>query len=37
VESLWGLPEDRREPSSWKQERMARRTDSAAVAGVKGA
>ena len=37
VESLWGLPEDRREPSSWKQERMARRADSAAVAGVKGA
>ena len=27
VELLWGLPEDRREPSSWKQERMARRSD----------
>jgi large subunit ribosomal protein L4 len=37
VEGLWGLPEDRREPSSWRQERMARQADSAAVAGVKGA
>jgi large subunit ribosomal protein L4 len=37
VEGLWGLPEDRREPSSWMQERMARRAENAAVAGVKGA
>jgi hypothetical protein len=37
VEDLWGLPEDRREPSSWRQERMARRGDNAAVAGVGGA
>ena len=37
VEGLWGLPEDRREPSSWRQERKARRADNAAVAGVKGA
>ena len=37
VEDMWGLPEDRREPSSWRQERMARRTENAAVAGVKGA
>ena len=37
IEGLWGLPEDRREPSSWRQERMARRAASAAVAGVKGA
>jgi large subunit ribosomal protein L4 len=36
VELLWGLPEDRREPSSWKQERMARRSDSA-VAGAREA
>jgi len=37
VEGLWGLPEDRREPSSWRQERMARRAVNAAVADVKGA
>ena len=37
IEDLWGLPDDRREPSSWRQERMARRAESAAVAGVKGA
>ena len=36
VELLWGLPEHRREPSSWKQERMARRSDSA-VAGAREA
>jgi len=35
VESLWGLPEDRREPSSWKQERMARRAGNAVVAAAK--
>ena len=35
VEELWGLPEDRREPSSWRQERMARRAgNGAAAAGV---
>jgi ribosomal protein L4 len=34
VEGLWGLPEDRREPSSWKLERMARRAGNAAVARV---
>jgi large subunit ribosomal protein L4 len=37
VESLWGLPEDRREPSSCRQERMERGAESAAVAGAKGA
>ena len=37
VEGLWGLPEDRREPSSWKQERMARRAGNAAVAAVREA
>ena len=37
VEGLWGLPEDRREPSSWRLERMARRADNAAVAGAEGA
>jgi hypothetical protein len=37
VEGLWGLPEDRREPSTWRQERMARQAEDAAVAGVKGA
>jgi large subunit ribosomal protein L4 len=37
IEDLWGLPDDRREPSSWRQERMARRAENAAVAGVKGA
>jgi large subunit ribosomal protein L4 len=37
VEGLWGLPEDRREPSSWRQERMARRSGNAAVAGVREA
>jgi hypothetical protein len=35
VEGLWGLPEDRREPSSWRQERMARRSGNAAVAAVR--
>ena len=35
VEELWGLPEDRREPSSWRQERIARRAGNvAAAAGV---
>jgi large subunit ribosomal protein L4 len=34
IEGLWGLPEDRREPSSWRQERMARRSGNAAVAAV---
>jgi large subunit ribosomal protein L4 len=37
VEGLWGLPEDRREPSSWRQERMARRAANAAVAAVREA
>jgi hypothetical protein len=37
VEGLWGLPEDRREPSSWRQERMARRAGNAAVAAVREA
>jgi large subunit ribosomal protein L4 len=31
IEGLWGLPEDRREPSSWRQERMARRAGNTAV------
>ena len=26
IEQLWGLPEDQREPSRWKLERMARRS-----------
>ena len=34
VEEFWGLPEDRREPSSWRQERMARRAGNASVAAV---
>jgi len=34
VEELWGLPEGRREPSSWRQERTARRAGNAAVAAV---
>src|SRR5918995_6541940 len=34
VEELWGLPEDRREPSSWRQQRMARRAGNATVAAV---
>jgi large subunit ribosomal protein L4 len=33
VEELWGLPEDRREPSSWRQERIARRAGNVAAAG----
>jgi ribosomal protein L4 len=33
VEELWGLPEDRREPSSWRQERIARRAGNIAAAG----
>jgi large subunit ribosomal protein L4 len=37
VEGLWGLPEDQRGPSSWKQERMARRAGSAPVAAVREA
>jgi len=37
VEGLWGLPEDRREPSSWKQERMARRAVNGPVAAVREA
>lgn len=37
VEGLWGLSEDRREPSAWRQERMARRAADAAIAGMKGA
>jgi hypothetical protein len=32
VEELWGLPEDRREPSSWRQERIARRAGNVAAA-----
>ncbi|MDQ3227935.1 MAG: 50S ribosomal protein L4 [Chloroflexota bacterium] len=32
VEQLWGLPENRREPSQWKLERMARRSESADAA-----
>jgi large subunit ribosomal protein L4 len=35
VEEMWGLPEDQREPSSWRQERMARRAgDATAVAAM---
>jgi hypothetical protein len=34
VEELWGLPEDQREPSSWRQQRMARRAGNATVAAV---
>jgi large subunit ribosomal protein L4 len=37
VEGLWGLPEDQREPSSWKLERKARRAGSAPVAAVREA
>jgi large subunit ribosomal protein L4 len=31
VEEMWGLPEDQREPSSWRQERMARRAGDASA------
>src|ERR671910_2175078 len=34
VEELWGLPEDRREPSSWRQERIARRAGNVAAAAA---
>jgi large subunit ribosomal protein L4 len=33
VEALWGLPEDRREPSSWQLARQARRVPAAIAAG----
>jgi large subunit ribosomal protein L4 len=36
IEQLWALPEDKREPSAWKQERMARQA-AAAGAVAKGA
>jgi large subunit ribosomal protein L4 len=36
IEGLWALPADRREPSAWKQERLAARADAAA-AGTEGA
>ncbi len=37
VEELLALPEDEREPSVWKQARMARRAPVAAVTGTKEA
>jgi large subunit ribosomal protein L4 len=37
VEALLALPEDQREPSVWKQERMARRSPDSVVAGTRGA
>lgn len=37
VEGLLALSEEQREPSTWKQERMARRTGATAVAGTKEA
>jgi large subunit ribosomal protein L4 len=36
IEQLWALPADKREPSTWQQERMARRA-AAASAMAKGA
>ena len=37
VEELLALAEDQREPSTWKQERMARRAGAPAVAGTREA
>jgi large subunit ribosomal protein L4 len=31
IEQLWGLPEDQREPSTWKLERLARQSGTALV------
>jgi hypothetical protein len=32
IEQLWALPEDRREPSTWKLARLAQRAGTAGAA-----